>query len=94
MPAIRSISTADPVTINMVDGQTYSATYAQIAALPGNNGSRQTAIVAAISSKLANHGVYVHIYRLAPFDVAILIVEPGQAAPPGDWWARSNPLPR
>jgi hypothetical protein len=94
MPQVRSVSLSDPVTVVMSDGQSYSATHAQIAALPGNLTTKEGNIKTAILSKLANHGVWVHIFTLSPFDAAVLLVDPGQPDPPANWWERVNPVVR
>lgn len=94
MPAIKSIALSDPVTIVMSDGQTYSATHAQIAALPGNLTTKEGNIRSAVQAKLLNHGVWIHVYTLSPFDAAVLLVDPGQPDPPANWWTRTNPVVR
>lgn len=94
MPQVRSVSLDDPVTVVMSNDDTYSITHAQIASLPGNLTTKENNLKNGISQRLLNHGVWVHIYTLSPFDAAVLLVDPGQPDPPADWWERTNPVVR
>jgi hypothetical protein len=82
---IRSVSLNDPITVVAGSGQSYSVSYATLQAQNANQ--IENALKAGIVNRLANHGVYVHVFSVSPLRLAVLITGTGEPAPPTDWWA-------